>query len=102
MKIVDQYPELQAYFPSLELERNRLSKNFILCVAYSIIGQDFSDWIKRNIEFRNQQMAQEKNLLIEVDADIAQAFHQSTSVSSKFIPLESIVVIGDSVMTTQS
>ena len=82
---MDEYPELQAYFPSLDLERSRLQKQWMLNVAYSIVGDDFADWIKRNIEFRNQKLAQEKNLLIEVDADIAQAFHNSTSVSRMFL-----------------
>jgi hypothetical protein len=84
MKLVDKYVELQVYFPTLELERKRLQKQWILNVAYSVVGDDFASWIKSGIEFRNQKMATEKNMLIEVDMDIYNAFHSSTSVSSKY------------------
>jgi hypothetical protein len=67
MKLVDRYAELQIYFPTLELERKRLQKQWILNVAYSVVGDDFASWIQQGIEFRNQKMATEKNMLIEVD-----------------------------------
>ena len=52
-------------------------------MAYSVIGEDFAAWVKQGVELRNQKLASEKNLLIEVDAEIANAFHNSTSVSCK-------------------
>ena len=53
MKLVDQYPQLQVYFPTLELERKRLQKQWILNVAYSVVGEDFAAWVKQGIELRN-------------------------------------------------
>jgi hypothetical protein len=86
MKLIDRYAELQIYFPTLEMERKRLQKQWILNVAYSIVGDDFANWVQEGIQARNQKMVQEKNMLIEVDQEIFDAFHSSTSVSSKSVP----------------
>jgi hypothetical protein len=85
MKLIDRYAELQVYFPTLELERKRLQKQWILNVAYSVVGDDFASWIQQGIEVRNQKMASEKNMLIEIDREIFDAFHASTSVSCKLV-----------------
>jgi hypothetical protein len=46
MKNVDSLPELQLYFPKDEKDRNRLPKQFILNVAYSVVGENFALWVK--------------------------------------------------------
>ena len=50
----------------------------------SLIRQDFTDWVRHHIEARNKKMTTAHNLLIDMDPEIAEAFANSTAVSSKF------------------
>ena len=52
-------------------------------VAYTIIGEPFSNWAKKKISERNQELAEKQNLLIEMDEEIALAWQQSVNISSK-------------------
>ena len=52
-------------------------------VAWTVVGQPFGQWVKAQIEERNARMAMERDLLIDMDPDIAEAYFASTSVSSK-------------------
>jgi hypothetical protein len=83
MKNVDSIPELQLYFPKDEKDRHRLPKQFILNVAYSVVGENFAIWVKEQIDRRNAKVTKEKDLLIGVDSAIAMAFSNSTSVSCR-------------------
>jgi hypothetical protein len=54
-------------------------------VTSSILGDEFLDWIKERIEARNSKVAVEKDIMISVDPDIANAFNASTSISRKWL-----------------
>ena len=62
----------------------RLPKQWICNVAATVIGQPFRDWVKDQINNRNQSLAVTKNLFVDMDPDIYQAFANSTAVSSKY------------------
>ena len=66
----------------IEKELKSLNKQFIVNVAYSVVGEPFKQWVKDMIETRNQDMTKSKNLLINMDPDVAAAFMASTAVSS--------------------
>ena len=51
---------------------------------YSVIKEPFGLWVKEQIETRNRRVAVEKNMLIEMDPEIAEAYAASTAVSSKY------------------
>ena len=53
-------------------------------MMYSLIQEDFVNWVRHHIETRNMKMTKAHNLLIDMDPDIAEAFANSTAVSSKF------------------
>ena len=53
-------------------------------MMYTLVREDFSNWVRRIIEARNSKMTATHNLLIDMDPDIAEAFANSTAVSSKF------------------
>ena len=61
----------------------KLPKQWIVNVAYSVLGDTFSFWVKEQIEQRNTLIADKGNLLIELDPEVAAAFHASTAVSRK-------------------
>ena len=41
----------------------------------------FSDWVKDQVEARNERVKQKKNMMITMDSELAEAFNQSTKVS---------------------
>ena len=52
-------------------------------MLYSLLQDDFSDWVRKHIDARNKKVTVANNLLIDMDPDIAAAFAASTAVSSK-------------------
>ena len=44
------------YYP-VKQEIRKLPKQWIANVAYSVLGDDFSDWVKEQIEARNEHVA---------------------------------------------
>ena len=52
-------------------------------VLYTIVGQPFADWVQHHIDERNEKLAREQNLNIELDPEIAAAFRASSQISSK-------------------
>ena len=55
-------------------------------VTYTIAGDAFATWVKANIEERNAKVTKEKDLMINMDEDVAAAFNASTHVSCKYTP----------------
>ena len=83
MEFLQKYPEVFQYLPD-EVELPKLPKQYLINVAYAIVQDDFSKWVKGQIEARNKKVAVEKNLLIEMDPEVAEAFAASNAVSRKF------------------
>ena len=52
-------------------------------IIYSVVGEPFEQWVKQRIEERNAAVVKEKNMLIDMDPEIAAAFANSTAVSCK-------------------
>jgi len=57
-----------------EKEIVKLPKQFLINVIYTIVGEDFSNWVKAKINERNAKITTEKNMIINVDPAIALAF----------------------------
>ena len=71
------------YFPDGR-EQQKLPKQWVVNVAYSLLGKPFYDWIQHQITNRNERVAVEKDIMISVDPEIAAAFNGSSAVSSKY------------------
>ena len=74
-----------AYMPE-EREVFKLPKQWVINVTYSVMGSEFSDWVRERIDARNQNIVSDRNLIINMDPQIAEAFKKSTSVSRKLKP----------------
>ena len=70
------------WLPDLR-EVPRLPKEFLCNIAYSVIGKPFGEFVRQRIEERNSKITVERQLNIELDAELATAFNASTAVSSK-------------------
>ena len=70
------------YLPE-DRDMHKVPRQWLINVAYTIIGDSFATWIKESIEQRNEELAKKQKLLIEMDPDIAAAFNSSVNISSK-------------------
>ena len=53
-------------------------------MIYSLAGDDFRVWVSQQVKDRNDRVAEKRDLMIELDPDIAAAFGESANISSKF------------------
>jgi hypothetical protein len=77
-----QHRRVCQYFP-IEKEMGKISKQWIVNIIYSVVGEPFADWVTERIKARNDKIVADKNMAIEMDPVIAQAFANSNAVSSK-------------------
>lgn len=50
---------------------------------YTLEGKNFYDFVQGKIKERNDGLAKDHDLMIEMDPQVAAAFRQSTMISSK-------------------
>ena len=76
--------DIDNYLPDKK-ELFKVSREFICNVCATVLKNIFTDWVKTQIEERNEEMKEKKDMNIELDPDIAAAFNASTSVSSRLL-----------------
>ena len=57
------------------------------------MGTVFTDWLKEQIQDRNEEVKDKKDLNIELDADVAAAFRASTAVSREYSTLNRRLIL---------
>ena len=67
--------------PSNEIKK--LSRAYLANVIYTIMGQNFQNWVDAQVKIRNEKIALEGNNVIAMDPKIAAIFNQSTAISGK-------------------
>ena len=82
----EETPAVFAYFPDRR-DFSRLPRQWIANVLFTILGQPIADFVNKSIKERNDKIAENRNLIIELDPAIAEAFKQSLNVSSKSLLL---------------
>ena len=75
------------YLPEPEIELPKTPKQWIAKVCATVLEDRFANWVKAQVEARHQKVAVQKDLMIDMDPEIAAVFQQSTAVSSKYIDL---------------
>ena len=70
--------------PLTEKEQLKLPREYLGNVVFTIAGQPFQKWVDDKIVLMKQKVAQEKDLSIQMDPEIARLFKESTSVSRKY------------------
>jgi len=73
--------DIDNYLPDKK-ELFKVSRKFICNVCATVLKNIFTDWVKDQIEERNEE---KKDMNIELDPDIAAAFNASTSVSRRLL-----------------
>ena len=64
------------YLPD-ERDLARLPRSFIVNVTYTLMGDRFSFWVHNLIKERNEKLAENRSLMIELDPAVAKAFRDS-------------------------
>ena len=77
------FPEVWKYLPDIR-DIKKVPRQWLYDVAFTIIGKPVSDWVDSKITERNEKLAVKQNLYINMDPDIAAAFHASQNISSKY------------------
>ena len=63
---VSNHPRVNAYLPNGK-EILKMPKAWIACVINTVMGETFSDWVKQQINTRNEKLLVEKGNAIEMD-----------------------------------
>jgi hypothetical protein len=80
---ISNMPDCHPYFPIWK-EIAKLPKQWIVNVAFTVLGAPFRQWIRQAIEERNRKVTVKKDMDINVDPQLAAAFRASTAVSRKY------------------
>ena len=85
LKFAEEYNEGGAlkYLPKDKLDIDRLPRQYIINVLYTLCEDAFDKWVQTTISARNNNIVQQRDLLIEMDPEMAKIFRQSTSISSR-------------------
>ena len=65
------------YLPDHQ-EIHKVGKDWICNVIATVLKGEFTGWIRNQIEIRNAAVTKKKNLMIDMDPEVAAAFNQST------------------------
>ena len=75
--------QLRLYLPE-ERDMNKLPRQWIINVIYSLCGDSFREWVSQQVKDRNDRLAEKRDLMIDLDPEIAAAFTRSAYISSKY------------------
>ena len=79
----DNHPHVFQYLPDPKLELPKTPKAWTCNIIASVLGEVFNKWVKGQVDARHSKVADQKDIMIQMDPDIAKIFHESTAVSSK-------------------
>ena len=80
---MENHSHVYQYLPEPELELPKTPKQWIANVCATVLEDLFAKWVKKQVDARHEKVAVEKNLMIDIDPEIARVFEQSKAVSSK-------------------
>ena len=76
------YPECMMVFPVDQHEREKLPRQYVINCIYTKVGQPFRAWVDRLVENRHTEIAEQQQLYIEMDPEIAEVYKNSKAVST--------------------
>jgi hypothetical protein len=83
MDFASNHPKVFDYLPD-EPDLPKIPKQWIVDVCAAVIGAEFRDWVDDCKEERNEAMAEKRNMMIDMDPEMAAKFKASTHVSCRF------------------
>ena len=77
------YDKCRAIWPVMR-EIGRLPRFWVVNITATAGGSDFEDWAREQVTRRNVRLMEKRQLYVDMDPDIAEAFKQSDAVSGKY------------------
>ena len=71
-----------AALPLVKTEVDKLPRQYIANIICTLVGKAFEEWIDARVNARHEKRAEEGNLNIQMDPEIARIFLESTAVST--------------------
>ena len=93
MEFAMQYDDVMAALPLVETEIKKLPRQYIANIVYTIVGKPFEDWIDARVKARHEKRAEEGNMNIQMDPEIARIFQESTAVSTMKGPSHNLMKV---------
>ena len=62
-------------FPLEEKEREKLPRQYVINVIYTLAGQEFRSHVDKLVDKRHIKIAEQRQLYIELDPEIAEVFN---------------------------
>ena len=78
------YPEVMRALPVVMKEIRKLPRNYIANILYTIVGDKFNEWVQQKVQVRNAKVAEDRDMNVDLDPEIAEIFKNSTAVSGKY------------------
>ena len=72
----EQRPIMDA-FPLELQEREKLPRQYVINAIYTLAAQDFRDWVDALVNQRHLEIAEQKQMYIELDPEVAEVFNAS-------------------------
>ena len=89
LEYASKVPQVMKAFPPTTKETEKFPRQYIANVIHTIVGRPFREWIDRQLEEKNAELAEKKEMNIELDPEIEAIFKASTAVSGKWRVLRS-------------
>ena len=67
-------PSINEYLPA-EIDQPKLARQWVMNLCYTILGRPFANFITMAIEDRNEKLTTKHDLMINLDPEVAKAFH---------------------------
>ena len=75
------YPAVLKCLPSEKREIEKLHRDYVSTVIFTIVGKPFSDWVESKIKDRNDEVEDKQDMNVYMDPEIAAILKNSSSVS---------------------
>ena len=77
-----QGPFIMDAFPLELQEREKMPRQYVVNVIYTLAGQKFREWVDALVNKRHEEIAEQRQLYIDLDLEVAKAFSESKAVST--------------------
>ena len=81
LEFAAQWPGVFNFLPP-EKEIGKLSRAYLGNVIYTVVGEPFYDWVQAKVAERHEKIKEKKEMMIDMDPEIAKIFQESTAVST--------------------
>ena len=74
LEFAKRHKEIFTALPIEQAEIENLHRSYIANVIYTIVGDDFKDWVDRKLKQRTKKLTEERDMNITMDPEIYKIF----------------------------